>query len=236
MGCMMKLKPVVCVIDEDERVSIGWRKSIGLDGKLIYFHDYLEFFNTCQIDKEFASSLSCIIIGRHFKSLSVDVVDSQIPKQIRSLGHWPIFLNWQGYITKEEVNEKFDGKLFHRYGVKWQTLRLRIQKYEKKLKFSQSPSKENLVKVYEQKYKEAKFSKPEKCKVLLKNMARNATGLHKKRIENFIMSDMDRGIALLEAIYYRLLANKNRPKGCPSEYINSSPVIAQRMLYDALYG
>ena len=41
---------------------------------------------------------------------------------------------------------------------------------------------------------------------------------------------------LLEAIYNKLLTDKDRPATCPSRYINSSLVIAQRMLHEALFG
>ena len=127
----MKEKPIVCLIDEDEHVKIGWEKSLAHDATLLYFQDHLELFNQATRDENLIKSVSCIIIGRYFRFINLDIVKSSVTNTLRSSTTVPIFLNWQGYITKEEVNSKFDGKLFHRYGVKWQTLRLRIQKFEK---------------------------------------------------------------------------------------------------------
>jgi hypothetical protein len=66
-------------------------------------------------------------------------------------------------------------------------------------------------------------------------MARKATGPHKEKIEYYAYQDQKTGVQLLEAIYNRLLTDKDRPTTCPSKYINSSPVIAQRILHETLY-
>ena len=147
-----------------------------------------------------------------------------------------ILLNWQGYVTKDEVNSKFDGKLFHRYGVKWQTLRLRIQKFEKNQRMTRKlpPSKEFKI-TEKQRQQVSSISRPDKCGEILKSMAKKATGPHREKIEFYAYHDRKTGVKLLEAIYNRLLTDKNRPETCPSWYINSSPVIAQRILKEALY-
>jgi hypothetical protein len=156
---------------------------------------------------------------------------------LKSYGAGPVFLNWQGYVTKDEVNNKFDGKLFHRYGVKWQTLRLRIQKFEKTQKQIKRviPSKEFKVVDKTNRRYPSSISRPDKCGEILKSMAKKANGIHREKIEYYAYHDHKTGVKLLEAIYNRLLTDKNRPEGCPSHYINSSPVIAQRILREALY-
>ena len=229
----MKHKPVVCLIDEDENVRLGWSKALGQEATLVYFQDHLELLNHAARDKSMVSGFSCIIIGRFFKQLNLDVVMSEAPDMIRKISNCPLFLNWQGYITKDEVLARFDGKLFHRYGVKWQTLRMRVQKFEKTLRtHKKSPEAGKMMEIIPL----AHDSKPEKCCQLLRTMAKNAAGPHKEKIEFYAQHDHDTGTKLLEAIYNRLLTDKNRPSTCPSRYINSSPVIAQRILHDALFG
>ncbi len=232
----MKEKPIACLIDEDENVKIGWSKTLGNDANLIYFQDHLELFNQATRDETLISSFSCIIIGRYFRHINLDIVNSSVPETLRTSGAGPVLLNWQGYITKEEVNAKFDGKLFHRYGVKWQTLRLRIQKFEKSQKTTRrTVSDEKHNGFLENRFRQQDISKPEKCTELLKLMARKASGVHKEKIEYYAYQDQKTGVQLLEAIYNRLLTDKNRPSTCPSKYINSSPVIAQRILRETLY-
>lgn len=235
----MKKKPIVCVIDDDPNVRLGWRQSLGQDATLIDFRNHKDFLKASEKDPSLISSLQCVIVGRYFKEIDFDMVSSDIPQLIRNSGSGPVFLNWQGYITKEELSNNFDGKLFHKYGVKWQTLRLRIQKFEKCQKqkkhvtdaypilTAQSPQKSE---------KKKSSSRPERCEELLKMMASNAKGSHREKIEYLATQDQQSGIALLEAIYNRLVTDKNTPPTCPSRYINSSPVIAKRMLHDALYG
>lgn len=244
----MKQKPSVCLLDEDKSVGIGWEQALGEDASLHYYQDHLELFNAASANKELIPSFSCIIVGRYFKHLGIDTVTSIIPDNLKAQGAQAIFLNWQGYVTKEEVNNKFDGKLFHRYGVKWQTLRLRVQKFEKVQKNTQckkiiSTPSHQIESVPQMKSQDKALkilinetSRPIKCSEILKEMARNAYGTHKEKIEHFAYQDTDNGIKLLEAIYDRLLADKNRPSSCPSQYINSSPVIAKRILKEALYG
>lgn len=232
----MKEKPIVCLIDEDEHVKIGWEKSLSHDATLLYFQDHLELFNQATQDEDLIKSMSCIIIGRYFRHINLDVVNSSVTDTLRSSGAAPIFLNWQGYITKEEVNSKFDGKLFHRYGVKWQTLRLRVQKFEKSQKSDRkSMTNHKYSGFLENRLRQEGVSKPERCSELLKLMARKAAGAHREKIEHYAYQDQKTGIQLLEAIYNRLLTDRNRPSTCPSRYINSSPVIAQRILHEALY-
>ncbi len=231
----MKQKPNVCLVDEDENVRLGWAKALGSDANLVYFQDHLELSNAIAQDKNLLGSLSCIIMGRYFHHLNLDVVTNGISENIKNGFRGPLFLNWQGYITKDEVNNKFDGKLFHRYGVKWQTLRLRIQKFEKSRKFSRKETFERPFRPAAGSFQAKGVSRPERCGELLRSMAKKANGEHGARIEYYALYDQKTGMQLLEAIYNKLLTDKNRPTSCPSRYINSSPVIAQRILHEALY-
>ena len=232
----MKEKPIVCLIDEDENVLLGWSKALGNDATLMYFQDHLELFNQATREEGLINTFSCIIIGRYFKHINLDIVTSNVTDTLRATGAGPVFLNWQGYITKEEVNARFDGKLFHRYGVKWQTLRLRIQKFDKTQKTNRKLSLgDGHPSFLESRLRQQGISKPEKCSELLKLMARRASGTHKEKIEHYAYKDKNTGIQLLEAIYNKLLTDKDRPATCPSRYINSSPVIAQRILHEALF-
>jgi hypothetical protein len=232
----MKEKPIVCLIDEDENVRIGWKRTLEGDAKLVYFQDHLELLNQAARQEDLLVSFACVILGRYFRHIKLDIVRSNVPETLRAAGTGPVFLNWQGYITKDDVNSKFDGKLFHRYGVKWQTLRLRIQKNDKTQK---SPKKgflpDGAMGILDQRFKQQNISKPERCSELLKLMARRATGVHKNKIEHYAYQDQKSGLDLLEAIYQRLLTDKDRPMSCPSKYINSSPIIAQRILRETLY-
>ncbi|MBC61117.1 MAG: hypothetical protein CMP11_01570, partial [Zetaproteobacteria bacterium] len=176
----MKEKPIVCLIDEDENVLLGWSKALGNDATLMYFQDHLELFNQATREEGLINTFSCIIIGRYFKHINLDIVTSNVTDTLRATGAGPVFLNWQGYITKEEVNARFDGKLFHRYGVKWQTLRLRIQKFDKTQKTNRKLSLgDGHPSFLESRLRQQGISKPEKCSELLKLMARRASGTHK---------------------------------------------------------
>jgi hypothetical protein len=234
----MKKKPCVCVIDEDPHVGKGWKYSLGNDATLYYFPDHLALFEKAKEDAMLIPSLNCVIMGRYFKAIGLDVANSDVAEKIKSEGSGPVFLNWQGYIVKEDLNNRFDGKLFHRYGVKWQTLRLRIQKYERSQKFQKRPTVVETAPAPkpEPLLETSKVSKPDRCKEVLQAMARRAQGTHRERIEFYMTQDQSSGMELLEAIYDRLVTNKNRPETCPSRYINSSPIIAKRILHEALYG
>lgn len=233
----MKQKPLVCLIDEDPFVKEGWSRSLKNDATLHYFRDHLGVFKRAAMERNLIPSYSCIIMSRFYQHLNLDIINSAIPETLKSSGAGPIFLNWQGYVFKEDLMRKFDGKLFHKYGVRWQTLRLRIQKYEKKNHankqvISDWPVKTN--KVIKQDSRSL-VSRPERCNAILRSMAQNASGTHREKIESYVERDQKTGIALLEAIYNRLVTDKNRPETCPSKYINSSPVIAKRILQEALF-
>lgn len=252
----MKRKASVCLLDEDTNVGRGWLQALGSDVKFYHFHDHLELIEQANLDKDFIPSFSCIIMGRYFKRLDLDVISSSVPETLRAHGAQVLLLNWQGYVTKEEVGQKFEGKLFHRYGVKWQTLRLRIQKHEKVQKTNQLKTMTNQSQSSGESLQaktpilaiknggsveplvssQPALPRPMRCGELLKEMARRAEGLHREKIEHYVRHDLDSGRKLLEAIYDRLLADKNRPSSCPSQYINSSPVIAKRVLKEVLYG
>ncbi len=228
----MKQKPRVCVIDEDERVRQGWELSLKQDADLFYYRDHLELFKKSASDSELISSFQCIIISRYFSHLKLDIVNSPIPDTLKVAGSGPIFLNWQGYIKKDELVEKFDGKLFHKFGVRWQTLRLRV------IKTGKRPGKPRLPVAFptDKTKPTGEFSKPQRCTTLLRSMASNATGEHKSKIAYFASEQPEQGMKLLEAIYSSLMTSKDRPATCPSRYINSSPVVAKRILREALFG
>ncbi len=233
----MKPKPIICLLDENPDVKQGWENTLGQDAQLYYFQDHLSLFNEVAKNKGLISSFTCIVMGRYFRHINLDVVTSNVPDLLREQGAGPIFLNWQGYVTKEEVNVKFDGKLFHRYGVKWQTLRLRVQKFEKSLKpFKPVLELKKEIPIDFFSKPTSCISRPDKVLEILQTMARNAESPHREKIEFLAMKDPTNGIKLLEAIYDRLLTDKNRPENCPSRYINSSPIIAKRILKEALFG
>ena len=232
----MKQKPLVCLIDQDPVVKEGWLISLKDDAELHYFKDHLGLFKKASVSHNLLETYSCVIMCRHFSHLDLDIVNSPIPDTLRSSGAGPLFLNYQGFITKEELNQKFDGKLFHRYGVRWQTLRLRIQKFEKKHRLRKPGTGNWAVRSRSVRSQvPSMVSRPERCSALLRSMARKASGTHREKIEFYADQDPSNGIRLLEAIYIRLVTDKNRPDGCPSRYINSSPVIAKRILHDTLY-
>lgn len=231
----MKQKPIVCVIDEDEEVFRGWVRSLQSEAEVLCYSDHLSLLRQATYDKSLLATFSCIIIGRFFKKHNLDIVQSNVPELLRSKCSGPLFINWQGFITKDELSKKFDGKLFHKFGVRWQTLRLRIQKFEKK-SIQQKPYGDLSIKTKLKKQPNSRsIPKPERCYALLKAMANNAVGTHRERIEFYANHDPQTGIQLLEAIYSKLVTDKNRPESCPSRYINSSPVIAKRILHETLF-
>ena len=228
---------MVCLIDEDPFVKEGWSRSLKNDAVLHYFNDHLGVLKKAALEQNLISSYSCIIISRYFQSLNLDIVKSAIPDTLKSSGAGPIFLNWQGFVHKDDLQRKFDGKLFHKYGVRWQTLRLRIQKFEKKHHINKQLAHDwssNSRKSNKSDIKSI-VSRPERCNAILRSMAKNASGPHKEKIEFYVERDPKTGIALLEAIYNRLVTYNNCSETCPSKYINSSPVIAKRILQEALF-
>ncbi|MBP6217680.1 MAG: hypothetical protein KA436_03730 [Oligoflexales bacterium] len=231
----MSEKPKVCVIDENPSVKFGWEKSLSDQAQLDFYQDHRDLVLKAEKDPSLIPSYACIIVGRLYPHIGLDIVQSTVPQLLRQSAKGPVFLNWQGYIVKEELEKKFDGKIFHRYGIKWHTLKLRIQRMDKKKKQSQKPfvlpsSQQNLAPVP----KQVRMSKVQRCQSLLKLMASRAEGQHREKIEHYAFHDSKGGVALLEAIYNRLLVDRKGLEGCPSRYINSSPVIAVRILREAL--
>lgn len=229
----MKKKPVVCLIDEDPVVEKGWARSLGAEASLKCYRDPAHLVRAGKKDRELYAGFSCVIMGRYFRNSGFDVISSDIPNLLRAELTAPLFLNWQGYVTKEELNSKFDGKLFHRYGVKWQTLRLRIQKFERLVKeksILDTPVPQKAIALDKMRTR----SRKERCESLLQNMAHKASGNHRQKLEYLAVSDLPSGVTLLESLYQRLMTTKEVEPGCPSEYIASSPVIARRILQEAL--
>lgn len=225
----MMEKPKVCVIDENPVVKTGWEKSLVSHAHLDFFRDHRDLFLLAEKDKTLIPSYSCIIIGRLYPHMNLDIVNSDVPETLKNSATGPVFLNWQGYVAKEDLEKHFDGKIFHRYGIKWHTLRLRIQKLEKKKNSSVMPPPPVHT------FQDNQITKFQKCQDLLKHMANRAEGSHKDKIKFYAEHDNETGIKLLEAIYNRLLVCKERPISCPSHYINSSPIIAARILRETLH-
>ncbi len=230
MVSTMSDKPRVCVIDENLLVKVGWERSLGHHADLFFYRDHRPLLEEAAKDPTLIPSFHCIIVGRIYPHINVDIVNSEVPDKIRKQAMGPVFLNWQGYVSKGDLDRSFDGKIFHRYGIKWHTLRLRIQRVErKKGSFDHvHPTTKQRASVL--------ISRSQKCCELLKTMASRADGQHRRKIEMMASSDPETGIKLLEAIYNKLLVDKNRPANCPSRYINSSPVIAARILREVLNG
>ena len=239
----MRVKPQICLIDEDSQVHEGWGNALKHEAVLHSYPCINAFLSEAQGNPELVPSFSCIIVGRFFKKISVDLCESSHIPKVRELGGHPIFLNWQGYLTKDEIEKKFDGRLFSRYGVRWQTLRSRIQKFKSKTaseeKAQQSkaaveaPKKEDVNKKSPQDLFE---SKPKRCQDLLLFMAKNAAGRPKEKLEYYARQNPTKGIELLEALYNRLQIGKENPPNCPSQYINTSPVVAKGVLQKTLFG
>ncbi|NRA43825.1 MAG: hypothetical protein HRU09_02600 [Oligoflexales bacterium] len=219
--------PLVCVVDEDSNVELGWRKSLGRKASLVFFDNPYSLLDSAY--EALLSNASCFILGRIFGKLDLDIVKTNIPNQVRRKVSAPIFLNWQGYIAKNDLDRFFDGKIFQRYGVKWSTLRQRMQRVGKVQLVDDSH-----VRVVKKSNQRFFLSKEQRCLELLKMMACNAQGAHRDKIESYIAHDQNTGIQLLEAIYNRLITLRDIPQTCPSRYINSSPVIAARILEEAL--
>jgi len=221
--------PRVCIVDEDRRVQETWEKSLGSRVRVYYFSSPGELLEREVAQKFFMDSMVCIVIGRLYNNRSLDIVRTEYPAKIRQHTGVPIFLNWQGYIDKNDLDTFFDGKIYQRYGVKWVTLRHRILRLNR-------PQK-SLIEPYSHGKSSIRLLKPNReqlCLELLKKMADNSSGEHQARLEHYACHDLKTGIKLLEAVYNRLMTSKDIPPTCPSRYLNSSPVIAARILERAL--
>ena len=229
----MRSMSTVCVIDEDSKVELGWRCSLGSQANLEFFRDPHDLLNLVSSGKD-KQAYSCIVVGKVFRSIGVDVTQGRLVEKLRSVFKVPIFLNWQGFILKSEMEKLFDGKIFQRYGVKWTTLKQRIHRATKSSSNKICPdgipsSASDYLKA------DSEQKKIIRCQGLLKEMANRAHGNHKDKIEFYASSDHQTGIRLLEAIHNRLISFREIPQSCPSKYINSSPVIAARILEETLY-
>ena len=239
----MRVKPKVCLIDEDPQVQLGWSKALNKEATVECFNDYRELLLARDKDVSLLSSFDCVIVSRYFKKTGIDICESNVIAELRTHGANAIFLNWQGYLTKEEIDAKFDGRLFNRYGVRWQTLRSRIQKIKNKkapLTGQAKPEEVGQIarntQVKSPSVSDVFQSKPQRCQDLLKIMARQAIGRHREKLEYYAVHNSTEGIALLEAIYNKLLTSTDNSTNCPSKYINSSPVVAKNILKKTLFG
>ncbi|MCB9228943.1 MAG: hypothetical protein H6618_04960 [Deltaproteobacteria bacterium] len=260
----MKVKAKVCVVDEDDQVRAGWEQALNGEITLLLCRDFDQLMEEAGQDASLLASLDCLITGRYFEASGLDICNSPLIKTLRNAGVGAIFLNWQGYLTKEQIEASFDGRLFNRYGVRWQTLRSRVQKIRGKQpqtalspegveELSQNGAKKGTHKsrssAAEKKQEEkararqtaaaaaaAVRTKPQRCQELLRCMATKAAGHHREKLEYYASHNHQEGIALLEAIYNRLMISSQGEERCPSRYINSSPVVAKSILRQALFG
>jgi hypothetical protein len=225
----METKPRVCVVDENPLVEVGWKRSLGGQAQLFYYRDPLQLLKASEEEPKLLESFQCVVMGRMYPHIEMDLITTDIPERIRPRLRAPLFLNWQGFVSRDYLDKFFDGKVFHRYGIKWHTLRLRMQRLDRK------EPVEPILPVVNLPEASKDLSRAAKCRELLQTMLLKAEGKHRKKIEHYAVNDTMTGIRLLEAIYNQLLIDKNRPENCPSRYINSSPVIAARLLREALH-
>ena len=234
----MKVKPRVCVVDEDENLRASWHNTLSRDVDFLSFENFFQFFDYLKNNEQCLSDIDVLICGRFFQNDTIDIFESPTLELLREQGVKAVFLNWQGYLTKDEISAKFDGRLFNRYGVRWQTLRSRMQKVKTRkvpLKKATLPA-ESKPSAHPQRKEALYHSKPQRCQELLKEMSRRAGGRHKEKLRHYAEVDQKNGIALLEALYNRLLIAKEMSSECPSRYINTSPVVAKNILHQALFG
>ena len=100
-------QPRVCIVDEEQRVQLGWESSLGPRVKLFYFSSPEELLNYEKAHSFFLDSMVCIITSRLFNQKTSDIVQSDFPRQLREKTNAPIFLNWQGYIDKNELEKLY---------------------------------------------------------------------------------------------------------------------------------
>lgn len=232
----MKIKPRVCVVDEDENLRLSWQNTLSRDVDYLSFENFPQLLEYAKNNPQYLASIDCLICGRFFQGDSFDVFESSSLDYLREQGVKAIFLNWQGYLTKDEINTKFDGRLFNRFGVRWQTLRSRMQKVKTRRVPAKKPTVVEAKPVALPKKEAIYQSKPQRCQELLKEMSRRAGGRHREKLRYYAEVDQKNGIALLEALYNRLLIAKESSTDCPSRYINTSPVVAKNILHQALFG
>lgn len=221
--------PRVCIVDEDRRVQETWEKSLGSRVRVHYFSSPGDLLEKDLSQKFFLDSMVCIVMGRLFNDKSLDIVRTEYPARIRRRTSVPVFLNWQGYIDKNDLETNFDGKIYQRYGVKWVTLRHRILRLNRSARGLMEPVPRGKSSI-----RLLTPSRDQLCLELLKRMASNSCGDHQARLEHYAYHDLKTGIKLLEAVYNRLMTSKDIPTTCPSRYLNSSPVIAARIIEKAL--
>ena len=103
---------------------------LNTEAELHYFDHPLKLVQEVRKKSEYLSSFECLIIGRYINDArgTLDILNSDYPDRFRELGLNVLFLNWQGYLTKQEIEAKFDGRLFNRYGVRWQILEFGFKK------------------------------------------------------------------------------------------------------------
>ena len=238
----MKIKkPKICLVDNELDVRKGWEESLKPQAIVDSFKNHIDLLEKINSKKVDISSYQCIIFGRYYDDFKLDILDINIPHFLRKMSKRPTFLNWQGYVAKSQLEKCFDGKIFYRFGIRWATLRDRIKRVQ--LSFDPSFSgvqdffytgKKAQVTDLEKK-KSGGENKYYRCKNLLKYMADNASGRHRQSLQFFAEQDLNKGLQFLEIMYRKLNTNLELPEDCPSQYINTSPIIAKRILRETLF-
>ena len=128
---MRKTKTKVCVVDSDPMVLQGWKNALASEADCVVFADHRELARMLQAEPGAVAQYSCVVIGRYLGAENFDVVDSNLPELLREQGVSAVFINWPGFLPKEVIENRFEGRLFNRYGVRWGTLRGRIIRAQK---------------------------------------------------------------------------------------------------------
>ncbi len=95
-------RPRVCVVDENPLVKVGWERSLGHHAELVFYRDHRALLEDAVKDPTFLPSFQCIIVGRMYPHLNLDIVSCEIPLKLRNMAAGPVFLNWQGYVSKAD--------------------------------------------------------------------------------------------------------------------------------------
>jgi hypothetical protein len=241
----------ICLIDEDPKVQLGWEQTLQPHIEVIVFkhpEEALHFFDKYERSQPM---FECIVVARFFIN-NLDLLNSDFSEKLSRKALCPILLNWQGYVGVSKLGKKFDGKVFHRFGVKWQTLKVRLQKMDSYLRHQESklflmnkkipknflimnsstaaPQKGTL-RSFASSFQQAK---QRKCSELLLLMATHSDQTMRASLVDCVEKDLEKGIQFLESLYNRLITYREHPPNSPSRYLNTSPVVAARMIREAL--
>ena len=76
----MKIKkPRICLIDNEIDVRKGWEESLKPQAIVDSFKNHLDLLEKINSKKIDLSKFQCIIFGRYFEDLTLDILDINIP-------------------------------------------------------------------------------------------------------------------------------------------------------------